>query len=90
MILHDIAAGHSVVVLDPRGDLVDDILAHYPDRNVEDLVVIDPRDAAPVGINPLYRPANPALSPISYSTSSASSSKSRSGHGRRMFWAQRS
>ena len=61
LVLQDIAAGHSVVLLDPKGDLVDDVLARYPGRRLDELVVIDPRDSAPVGVNPLYRPAQPAL-----------------------------
>lgn len=61
LVLQDIAAGHSVVLLDPKGDLVDDVLARYPDRRLDELVVIDPKDISPVGINPLYRPAQPAL-----------------------------
>lgn len=61
LVLQDIAAGHSVVLLDPKGDLVDDVPARYPAARHDDLVVIDPRDAAPVGINPLHRPAQPAL-----------------------------
>ncbi len=61
LVLQDIAAGHSVILLDPKGDLVEDILVRYPERQLDELVVIDPRDIAPVGINPLYRPEQPAL-----------------------------
>ena len=61
LLLQDIAAGHSVVLLDPKGDLVDDVLARYPENRQNELVVIDPRDVAPVGVNPLYRPTQPAL-----------------------------
>jgi len=61
LILQDIESGHSVVVLDPAGDLVQDILARYPSDRLDELVVIDPKDAAPVGVNPLYRPKQPAL-----------------------------
>ena len=61
LVLQDIAAGHSVVLLDPKGDLVDDVLARYPEQYRDELVVIDPRDVAPVGVNPLRRPKQPAL-----------------------------
>ncbi len=61
LILQDIRSGHSVVLLDPKGDLVEDVLARYPGDRLDELVVIDPRDESPVGINPLYKPAQPAL-----------------------------
>jgi len=61
LILQDIRSGHSVVLLDPKGDLVDDVLARYPGERLDELVVIDPRDPAPVGVNPLHKPAQPAL-----------------------------
>ena len=61
LLLQDIRSGHSVVLLDPKGDLVEDVLARYPGDRLDELVVIDPRDAAPVGVNPLYKPAQPAL-----------------------------
>lgn len=61
LILQDIRTGHSVVLLDPKGDLVEDVLARYPGDRLDELVVIDPRDPAPVGVNPLHKPAQPAL-----------------------------
>lgn len=52
--LQDIQAGSGVVVIDPKGDLVDDILARLPAERMSDVVVLDPSDqAAPVGFNPL-------------------------------------
>lgn len=51
--LRDIQAGHGVVVIDPKGDLVEDLLARIPDTRREDVVVLDPTDEAPVGINGL-------------------------------------
>ena len=61
LILQDIQAGLSVVVLDAKGDLVDDVLRRYPLRRLSDLVVMDPSDSAPVGLNPLHRPREPEL-----------------------------
>jgi hypothetical protein len=61
LVQQDIAKGHGVLLLDPKGDLVADVLATYPPERLDDLVVIDPTDRAPVGINPLYRPSEPAL-----------------------------
>jgi energy-coupling factor transporter ATP-binding protein EcfA2 len=53
LILADIRAGRSVLVLDPKADLVNDILAKMPKERTGDVVVIDPTDAVPVGFNPL-------------------------------------
>lgn len=53
LIKADIDAGRSVVVIDPKGDLATDTLALIPDRRVADVVVIDPNNSHPVGVNPL-------------------------------------
>ena len=53
LILSDIKAGRSVLVLDPKADLVNDILARIPEERADDVVVIDPSDCIPVGFNPL-------------------------------------
>jgi hypothetical protein len=55
LIEQDIADGRAVVVIEPKGDLVDDVLAHVPTNRLDDVVVLDPRDTAPVGLNPLSR-----------------------------------
>ena len=57
--LSDIAAGRSVVVIDPKGDLVDELLARIPEDRGDDVVVLDAADTSPVGINGLANPANP-------------------------------
>jgi hypothetical protein len=49
----DMQAGRSVLVIDPKTDLARDVLARVPERRKKDVVVIDPLDAAPVGLNPL-------------------------------------
>lgn len=52
--LADIQASRSVVVIDPKGDLVADLLPRIPAHRVDDVVVIDPAErSAPVGLNPL-------------------------------------
>lgn len=56
LICQDMADGRSVVVIEPRGDLVTDVLARVPDHRLDDVVVIDPTDRSPVGINPLATP----------------------------------
>ena len=54
LILADIRAGRGVVVVDPKGDLVTDVLARIdPPALAHRLVVIDPDDPDPPGINPL-------------------------------------
>lgn len=53
LILSDINAGRSVLVLDPKADLVTDILMRIPEERMDDVVVIDPSDPAPCGFNPL-------------------------------------
>lgn len=54
MIASDFAAGHGVVVIDPKGDLVTDVLARVPARRARDVIVLDPADTQrPVGLNPL-------------------------------------
>jgi hypothetical protein len=53
LILADITAGRAVVVIDPKGDLIDEVLARVPDRRADAVVVMDPTDSAPVGFNPL-------------------------------------
>lgn len=53
LIAADIAAGYGVVVIEPKGDLVDSVLAQVPPERRGDVVVLDPSDSAPVGLNPL-------------------------------------
>ena len=61
LILSDIREGRSVLVLDPKADLVMDILERIPDSRMNDVVVIDPSDSNPVGFNPLALPGDPVL-----------------------------
>jgi hypothetical protein len=53
LITADIAAGRSVVVVDPKADLVADVLARIPVNCRDRVVVLDPTDEKPVGLNPL-------------------------------------
>jgi hypothetical protein len=53
LILRDIYAGRSVLVIDPKADLVSDIMARIPKRREDDVVIIDPSSKCPVGFNPL-------------------------------------
>jgi len=62
LILADIKAGRSVVVIDPKKDLVSDVLARIPKSRRDHVVVLDPSEDDPVGLNPLVVPgASPEL-----------------------------
>ena len=52
MILNDIAAGRGLAVIDPHGDLYQELLAHIPRERWDDVVLLDPTDVEyPVGFN---------------------------------------
>jgi len=54
LIVQDMAAGRAVVVIEPKGDLIADVLKRIPASRRDDVVLIDPTDeAAVIGINPL-------------------------------------
>lgn len=56
--LADIRAGRGVLLIDPKTDLVHDLLARIPPERRDDVVVIDPTSPRPVGLNPLARATN--------------------------------
>ena len=61
LIMQDIAAGRGVVVIDPKGDLVEEVLCRVPDERSDDVVVLDPADEQrPVGLNVLRGGNRPA------------------------------
>jgi len=45
MILQDVANGEGVALLDPHGDLVQDVLQRIPPHRVNDVILFDPADA---------------------------------------------
>lgn len=54
MIIQDIREGHGVGVLDPHGDLIEDVLGLIPKERAEDVIVIDPADLErPLALNML-------------------------------------
>jgi hypothetical protein len=54
LITQDIAAGRAVVVIEPKGDLIAEVLTHIPPDRLGDVVLLDPTDTErPVGLNPL-------------------------------------
>lgn len=57
LIVADAVAGRSLLVVEPKGDLVSDVLRRLPRERHDDVVVIEPGDgAASVGLNPLAGP----------------------------------
>jgi len=54
MIMQDIKSGQGLAVIDPHGDLIDDILPLIPPKRAEDVVLFDPSDTTrPMGLNML-------------------------------------
>lgn len=54
MIMQDIRSGQGVAVIDPHGDLIDDILTLIPPQRAEDVILFDPSDTErPMGLNML-------------------------------------
>lgn len=51
LIAQDMADGRGVIVIDPKGDLASDVLDRVPAHRVDDVIVLDPSDARPVGFN---------------------------------------
>ena len=55
MALSDLEAGFGLVLMDPKGDYANDVLARLPEHRRADVVVLDPADESrPVGLNPLH------------------------------------
>ncbi|MDD3711052.1 MAG: type IV secretion system DNA-binding domain-containing protein [Patescibacteria group bacterium] len=61
MAIQDIENGHGVCVMDPNGDLIEDILNRIPPERAEDVIVFSPSDIKrPIGLNLLeYDPRYP-------------------------------
>ncbi len=54
MARQDIAAGKGICVLDPHGELIDDILEGIPKDRIDDVIYFDPSDTdRPIGLNML-------------------------------------
>ncbi|MEO6732334.1 MAG: DUF87 domain-containing protein, partial [Ferruginibacter sp.] len=52
LILQDIDKGIGIVLFDPHGDLVEDIMSRIPQERIDDVVLIDPSDIDfPIGLN---------------------------------------
>lgn len=54
LILQDIRQGEGLAVLDPHGDLIDELLGRIPEARWDDVILVDPSDEEyPVGFNVL-------------------------------------
>ncbi|OGI70337.1 hypothetical protein A3A09_01715 [Candidatus Nomurabacteria bacterium RIFCSPLOWO2_01_FULL_42_20] len=54
LLRQDVAYGHGVCLLDPHGDVIEELLHFIPKERIEDVVLIDPSDSEwPVSFNPL-------------------------------------
>jgi hypothetical protein len=54
LIVQHIHRGHGVAIIDPHGDLAEDLLSQIPSRRADHLVYFDPADVEfPIGFNPL-------------------------------------
>jgi hypothetical protein len=53
LILADIAAGRPIVVLDPKQQLIDSIMARVPADQMDRIVELNAADTSPIGFNPL-------------------------------------
>jgi len=52
MAIQDIKAGYGVCVIDPHGDLIDEIVKFIPPNRAEDVIYFDPSDTErPMGLN---------------------------------------
>lgn len=52
--VQDIVAGHGVAVVDPHGDLIQQILGNIPKERIDDVIVFSPSDLdRPIGLNML-------------------------------------
>ena len=52
--MQDIQAGHGVGIIDPHGELIEEVLLSIPPRRKKDVIYINPQDLQrPVGINML-------------------------------------
>lgn len=56
LIYEDIMNGEGLAVLDPHGDLIDNIMRYIPKNRIKDVVLLDPADINfPIAFNPLEK-----------------------------------
>jgi len=58
--VQDMAENRGVIVVDPKGDLISELLVRIPMHRQSDVIILDPNDASrPVGLNPLANSQRP-------------------------------
>lgn len=56
MVISDIKAGYGLGLIDPHGDLAEDILDYIPEQRIKDVIYFNPADKEyPIPFNPLER-----------------------------------
>lgn len=56
LVQNDVMDGHGIAVLDPHGDLVDNVLRVIPEHRKKDVIIFDPADIDfPIAFNPLEK-----------------------------------
>ena len=54
MMIDDIAYGKGIAVIDPHGDLIEEVMMHIPESRANDVILFDPTDEQyPFSFNPL-------------------------------------
>ncbi len=52
LIVQDVYQDRGIAVLDPHGDLIDEIIKNIPDERLKDVILVDPSDSEyPIGLN---------------------------------------
>lgn len=56
MVISDIKDGHGVALIDPHGDLAENVLAFVPEHRIKDVIYFNPQDIEhPIAFNPLEK-----------------------------------
>lgn len=60
LIIQDVYQDRGIAVLDPHGDLIDEIIKKIPDNRLKDIILVDPSDSEyPIGLNLLSAYSEP-------------------------------
>ncbi len=52
LIVQDINQRRGLTVLDPHGDLIEEVISHIPEERLDDVILVDPSDGEyPIGLN---------------------------------------
>jgi DNA helicase HerA-like ATPase len=54
MAISDMEKGKGLAVVDPHGDLAEELLNYVPENRIQDVIYFNPADEYPVAYNPLY------------------------------------